>query len=454
MIDDPLGRLRRSNPVPSEMAPPPIEEVLRRITAETSSRPRRRTWPRFTEALVPTLGVIAAIAVAVLALVLVGGRAHRASTSTPAPGTAATRGASPTTSTALPTVPSTGMLGQLATINANANAAAGGHSVISLQQCQPCHQAAVGAHVVVRDWLATSADGQTWRVRGRPWALQDPSFSGPRDGWSEGNDGVDHAYFTHDGGQTWNQAAGPGSSSLAGVVSIADGEVWRVSNGCPHGSCPATVARGPAAGNTLRGTPTTPGSGDAVTIRAGSADTAYVEQIGPRGDVHDFATHDGGRTWARITTVCRPDVSTGLEVGGSGSLWEICPTTHSEADVLGRSSDGGQHWRTYREPSGLASRLWPVSAQTAWATTRHGQVIRTADGGTSWPAVWSAGSQPPALRGQIVDFSAQSTRAAQVILALARRGPRRGIRYFNLAVYRTVDGGRSWAPSVVALPAG
>ena len=450
MTGDPLDRLRACNPVRGDVPAPPIENVLARVHAEAGPPRTQGRGRRITGALVPALGVLAALAVIALAIVLAVHHSRPAATVTnPAPSHPA---ATSTTSTAAQ--PTGGMRGQLEMIHTNF--AAGQDGVISWEQCSPCHQAATGADVAFHGWLATTADGgASWTIASRPYAFNAPVFSGARDGWSSAVDTGNHLYVTHNGGQDWRRAAG--DSGSAGNVSIADGEVWGVTIACGRPACAAQVLRGPASGNRLRATGPLPGQGaaDGLAIRAASAREAFVEILG--NDVHDYVTRDAGASWQPVSTVCRPRVSTGIEVGGPDSLWELCPTATSRGNRLARSDDGGRTWTTYAPPAGGAPalRLWPMSAAVAWTMTGRGRVLRTADGGASWQTLDPpAGERPRGFRTEPVAFAAQSAQTAVLIATLTPIHASSRTRRFDLIAYRTTDGGHTWRSGVLDLPTG
>ncbi len=76
MTEDVLERLRRANPLPNDVEPPPIELVLERVAAEGLGEPRRPR-PRWRAGLVPALGALTAVAVVAVALVFAGHQAPR-----------------------------------------------------------------------------------------------------------------------------------------------------------------------------------------------------------------------------------------------------------------------------------------------------------------------------------------------------------------------------------------
>ena len=86
MSDHAMDQIRRANPIPAELAPLPVEEIWRRIEADTT-RPRLERGARPRRAWVPSIGgigagisVLVAVGVAVVALALLG---HHRSTHNP-----------------------------------------------------------------------------------------------------------------------------------------------------------------------------------------------------------------------------------------------------------------------------------------------------------------------------------------------------------------------------------
>jgi hypothetical protein len=444
MTVDPLDRLRAVNPVPHGSSAPPLAQILERILDEGRPAHRRRLW---AGSIVPAVGVAAVIAVVALALVLLGHRAA-ATHSTPA---------APTVS-GTPAAPVGGMGGVVEVYGSAFSSPERG--VISLQQCQPCHAAPTGGQQTFSDWLASTSDGgASWQVTRRPWYLFDPRFSGS-DGWAEGlqapsgGGGLARFYVSHDGGRSWSVAPSAAPALGNENVSVAGGEVWAVGSGC-QATCNVTVLRGPASGTRLSATPAQPIAGGYTNLQAVAAGpgTAYVtNSVDP---AQSFATHDNGRTWQRLSPPCPAGAAVGeLSAGGPVSLWETCQMRRG-ADALRRSTDGGRHWQALPASVGNLFTLQAGSAQVAWALTVHGDVIRTADGGRSWSTVWTVGlSQPSALAGHTPMLSQQGPLTAAVLVILSRGHVQHHSKFTNLVVYRTTNGGQSWQPSVVRLPAG
>lgn len=457
MTTDPLDLLRAINPVPSGSSAPPIDPVLERIYAEG---PARRRWRAWIGALVPALGAAVAIAVAAVALVLVGVD-HRGSVRHHLPA-----------ANLVPSAPKGGMRG-LVFIEGAAFASAS-DGLISMQQCLGYQNGDPTAHTSCRDWIAATPDGgASWRFARQDEYVFNPRFT-EADGWAEGlkaqsdtGGGFARFFVTHDGGRSWSVA--PSTASALGPgqdVSVGGGEVWAVGSDCSDSAlCPVTILHAPVTGSGLQATATQPvaGSWTNVEVVAAGPQTAYV--VNPDHAQQTFVTHDDGRSWQRIESPCPAtpsDFSRLASSGSAGSVWDSCQPRHG-ATTLRRSVDGGRGWQVLPAHFANGFRLEPVSAQIAWGVTAGGAVVRTTDGGFAWSTVWSAArSQPAALTSQppklVAAASAtpmltvQSASSASVVMIVTRGLVSGQARFTNLVVYRTTDDGATWNPRVVPLP--
>ncbi|MGH2894811.1 MAG: hypothetical protein ACRDPM_16325, partial [Solirubrobacteraceae bacterium] len=362
-------------------------------------------------------------------------------------------------------MPRGGMRGTLS-IDGAASASAG-HVLISFGQCQPCHDGGSRAGSGAHHWQATTTDaGASWHVVRTSLALTTFAFAGA-DGWAEGTgtDSVLRFFASHDGGLTWHPAGPAG----VGNVSIAGGEVWSL--GCAGNACDDTVLRGLASGNHLAETSTEPPLSDTtnVSVAALSRDRAYVlaDDYGTGRDAGNisrtrlFGTNNGGATWRSEPAPCPHRTFGHLYAGGTQSLWVTCEPRRGLTE-LRRSSDGGARWTTPLAARANSGQLQPASAQVAWATTPDGQVLRTADGGRTWTRVWYGGrpeataptNAPPVNRSWGEVLAVQSPTTATVIAQVTRRRTGAHATRTDFVSYRSTDGGRTWAPTVVRLPAG
>ncbi len=449
MTDDLIDQLRARNPAPAPLPPPPIDDVLARIAA--GERPSTSRWPGW---IMPSLAVVVAAAVAVLALVSIGGSRHAVVSAGHSKGHTAT--STHTTPLVVRSLAGEAMRGALHT--SVLTFGPGGTGVIAWTQYRnpgTVHPAA---------WRATTADGgRSWNVQRRSFSLStSPVFDGSRDGWTSAVDasGALRFYATHDGGRSWAPAqSAAATEGTRGAVSVADGTVWAVgTGGCAGSRCKWVVMRGPASGDRLPATasqPLPPTNQNDTTISAASPTTAYVTAPARRGsDI--YVTDDGGREWRRIPAQCGDGSTTlGATVTGAGALWQVCSRGNS-AVVLRTTNDGGS-WSRVRLPFVLAYWFEPVSTEVAWAADVHGTIYRTGNGGASWQPVWhTGGPHGRSTPGFSPVLSAQTGDDASVLVQLTH-GPisRDQVPHStNLVLYRTTDAGRSWQPTVVKLPPG
>ena len=94
------------------------------------------------------------------------------------------------------------------------------------------------------------------------------------------------------------------------------------------------------------------------------------------------------------------------------------------------------------------------SPTVAWLLTLGGQLLRTADGGQTWTTVWDGGRPEPAsLAGRTPVLAVQNNITATVVAVVTRGRVNGHAGLTNFIAYGTTDGGRSWRPTVVRLPA-
>jgi photosystem II stability/assembly factor-like uncharacterized protein len=446
---DALEYLRAEDPVPHGSTAPPMAWVLDRIE-RTGAQPEPR--PRVRFAFVPAVAVAATVAVVAAVIVIVATH-HRHE---PAHVPPATRTAPAVRSVPSPEslMPRGGMRG-LVQIQGAASASAK-HVLVYFGS---------GTGSTTREWRAETADGgASWHVTRDSTNLTMFAFAG-RDGWAEGLDSTRAARFfaSHDGGRTWHVATSdaPAPGGVGGV-SVADGEVWSLGEGC----CSDTVLRARASGDHLAATVAQPPLGNStnVSVIAAGRDSAYVLSSGTSAvpEARLFGTHDAGRSWHPFTAPCSLRSFGRLYPGGGAALWASCVGNRGPG-VIRRSTDGGVSWATPAAAGlGTISQIQPESTDVAWAVAAGGRVMRTSDGGRSWSQVWYggkpepavlAGSVPPGLnRAWGVVLTVQSPATATVIVSVTRGGGHAART--NFVTYRTTDGGRTWSPTVVRLPAG
>jgi photosystem II stability/assembly factor-like uncharacterized protein len=206
-----------------------------------------------------------------------------------------------------------------------------------------------------------------------------------------------------------------------------------------------------------------------------SADTGWIfAQLGVQGGPHVLMkTTDGGKTWHEQLRL--PDGSGGI--GGlrfwnerEGELTWLVPSTLSHSKVPGapgsmshvprvyQTTDGGAHWQVVDRPTDWAPAFGDffLDRREGWrmiATTepRQAPILQhTQDGGAHWTSI---GTVP-------ADGQLSFTDSLNGWLAVS---PSRWFDYFNgrlipsgdraTLLFQTHDGGRSWAPVELPIPA-
>lgn len=183
-------------------------------------------------------------------------------------------------------------------------------------------------------------------------------------------------------------------------------------------------------------------------------------------------TTDGGRTWNAVTPSLNsqsgPAVATVLD---SQTAWEAVGVNGSPTSyiTLYRTTDGGTTWQSYamttplkNAPGGQVPQgLTFINSQDGWMTTRivdngmggtlPGAVYQTTDGGQTWHLV-STGVAPGQIGFQSLYFISKKigfTTAAQQAPGVDTGVP----DPTTLQLYRTTDGGITWAPVSLQLGA-
>ncbi|HVV57939.1 MAG TPA: hypothetical protein VHC45_06210 [Gaiellaceae bacterium] len=246
-------------------------------------------------------------------------------------------------------------------------------------------------------------------------------------------------YATHDGARTWRR------STLQGVLAFttAGGSAYAVTARCSRAGCvDYRFARAPASGGAWHVTrlPFAP-DGSVLELAARSDDVwLLATAAGGRTAGHDVLARstDAGRTFAWGAGPCVPGLGGELAPAGGGTVWAVCPTG-MEAGAW-RSSDGGVRFAAVRTPELVNSaELAPASPDVA-ALVGSGtpaRILHTDDGGATWATARTPRGATSVASLAFVD--------AKVGYALAQTGWNAQAKVQRVAVWRTTDGGASWA---------
>jgi photosystem II stability/assembly factor-like uncharacterized protein len=179
------------------------------------------------------------------------------------------------------------------------------------------------------------------------------------------------AFYTNDGGITWNRSAGPGVEGVRGAPSglhwLSNGHVLTVHAGAAFDSGDG--------GSTWRRV-TLPGPGsELVALSAGDGPQVWLLAR----DGVTYSSGDAGVTWARHASMGAPaSVVHGLSsesafvVLADGSVW--------------RTTNAGDAWTADADKLEPVQSMSFVNGQKGWILHTSGTLTRTYDGGTAWEA--------------------------------------------------------------------
>ncbi len=256
--------------------------------------------------------------------------------------------------------------------------------------------------------------------------LNDVCFVGSKIGWAVGDHGV--IWHTTDGGRNWVLQKSPVRCPLRSVCCLTDRVGWIVGGGTApstrlgYGVVLFTDDGGKTWRQLVQDLLPQLHSVKFFSMREGVAVGAASSQY----STGVFVTRDGGATWRSIP---------GRRTAG----WRAADFLRLEVGVVagpsGRVSrvGGGRLLPPRLEPLGLRGLRSATLANdaTGWLVGDGGLVLRTTDGGVSWPAPPTP--LPKGLR-DIVDFRAVAAWGEKVWIA-GQPGS---------VVWHTADGGRTW----------
>ena len=201
--------------------------------------------------------------------------------------------------------------------------------------------------------------------------------------------------------------------------------------------------------------------GPAYSLAAVNGDSVFVIQRLVDNTV--LQSKDGGRSW--VKRLVFPGIYTGMQMFGlDGFVWTIdmtppnctpnhvCTTPASDAMTVYATSDGGATWTARPATTFPVMDAFFLDASYGWADSNSAQrpgsevLYATVDGGRTWSPV---GLLPqPAPNGQIFGVGHY-----RVTFHRQAGGALIGWYQGATTVSFTIDGGRSWRPVALSVPA-
>lgn len=174
-------------------------------------------------------------------------------------------------------------------------------------------------------------------------------------------------------------------------------------------------------------------------------------------------TSDGGITWYNVTPpdIVEPENTVETFILDRDHAWVQKPDFNNFPNngLLYRTTDGGLNWTISSTPfSGGdlnfvdVNNGWMLADLGVGAGSNAVAVFRTSDGGATWTQTYTndpnspeAGDSLPlgGIKSDLVPFNAQTAWVTGVIYSPG-----------TIYLYRTDDGGRTWTPVTLDLPAG
>jgi len=275
----------------------------------------------------------------------------------------------------------------------------------------------------------------------------------PRVGYIAGREGTGVVLAkTSDAGATWHRITVP-ARSLTTLRFIDEQVGWVAGLSCGAADCRGVVLRTEDGGQTWQETisvPSTPGSYPIPQVQAVDGQIAWVLPPTPYCATYPCVTDlrhtiDGGRTWTtslsgNLAAIRFASASTGWVAAYDQRTFSVRAT-----------SDGGTTWGPgFPIPGDGPTGLDAATTQTAWLLTRYGgyctasscekyELFRTVDGGRSWASL----GNPKAFAcsgGHLVGPLFASVGRGWLGIALGAGGANVGPG----GLLRTQDGGHTW----------
>lgn len=173
-----------------------------------------------------------------------------------------------------------------------------------------------------------------------------------------------------------------------------------------------------------------------------------------------FCSADGGQSWAEVGSPLRSHPSARAWSGGKGglSLQSIVPHPEDPAQLWAGmagggvmyTADGGRSWAPRNAGAGLRVQKLHRAVDGTLYQQSHTGVYRSQDGGLNWIDVTA---NLPSRFGFALALHPRDPQTAYTV-PLINEGGTRFPPQHRLAVWRTRDGGRSWAPLTQGLADG
>lgn len=182
-------------------------------------------------------------------------------------------------------------------------------------------------------------------------------------------------------------------------------------------------------------------------------------------NIEVLSSDDGGASWNLVATVSSYEP---IQFGTSGAAWYA--TKDGNNPFYARihfTKDWGRHWSVSNSlslPSGHSDNLqlsFAAGQRVGWMTVSAGgmntaetlQVWRTTDGGSKWRLVSDENPSDFLLGFQDSLTGWAECAHAGSPEAIALTSPRRSTSvYLQPALYRTLNGGRTWEPQYLPVP--